>query len=351
VSVYLLDPTTDARWSDFVTAHAGASIFHSREWLETLSRTYGYRPLVLTTSAPGSSLTGGLPVCELGSWAAKRLVSLPFSDHCDPLFDRDEDRREILTFLKHRLDTGFWKSVELRPRSATLAADRPPATFRPTQRYCLHRLDLTPALERLYQSFHSSCMRRAIRRAGRERLEYEAGGSPALLANFYTLLLATRRRHGVPPQPLVWFKNLMGAFGDRLTIRMVSKAGRPVAGMMTLSGNHTMVYKYGCSDASCHKWGGMPFLFWRAIQEAKGQGLEQLDLGRSNLDQPGLITFKNHLGAACSTLTYYGLPATRESRPRLRVQQAARWFFERLPDPALTFAGRVLYKHFGSSIS
>ena len=63
----------------------------------------------------------------------------------------------------------------------------------------------------------------------------------------------------------------------RLAIHLASKDGQPVAGILTLSFKKTMVYKYGGSDAAHHRLGGMPFLFWRAIQGAKAQGIEELD--------------------------------------------------------------------------
>jgi hypothetical protein len=114
-----------------------------------------------------------------------------------------------------------------------------------------------------------------------------------------------------------------------------------------------MVYKYGGSDAAHHSMGGMPFLFWRAIQEAQAKGIETLDLGRSDLDQPGLITFKDHLGATRSPLTYYGLPAATHKapvvaaglvRPAARMSRSA---VRHLPDAALDLAGRLIYRHLG----
>ncbi len=41
---------------------------------------------VLTTCAPDAPLTDGVVFCEVDSWlTGRRLVSLPFSDHCEPL--------------------------------------------------------------------------------------------------------------------------------------------------------------------------------------------------------------------------------------------------------------------------
>jgi len=63
-----------------------ASVFHSRGWLEALKRTYGYEPIVLTTT-PDGPLSNGLVLCRVKTWLSRRLVSLPFSDHCDPLLN------------------------------------------------------------------------------------------------------------------------------------------------------------------------------------------------------------------------------------------------------------------------
>jgi lipid II:glycine glycyltransferase (peptidoglycan interpeptide bridge formation enzyme) len=92
----------------------------------------------------------------------------------------------------------------------------------------------------------------------------------------------------------------------------------------------------------------MPFLFWRAIQEAQAQGIEELDLGRSELDQSGLVAFKDHLGATRTTLTYYTCPKSRPGKAHAGpLARAARRVVPYLPDAALDLTGRLLYKHLG----
>ena len=95
-------------------------------------------------------------------------------------------------------------------------------------------------------------------------------------------MVTTRRRQNLPPQPLAWFRGLIGTFGNDLKIRVASKGDLPVAGILTLANKRCVVYKYGGSTASLNKFGGMAFLFWKTIQEAKDKGLEELDLGRSD---------------------------------------------------------------------
>src|SRR5216110_3070476 len=90
VPAYTLDPLLDPRWPEFLERHASASIFHSRGWLEALRRTYGYEPIAYTTSPPTVDLANGLVFCRIDSWlTGRRLVSLPFSDHTEPLVDSE----------------------------------------------------------------------------------------------------------------------------------------------------------------------------------------------------------------------------------------------------------------------
>jgi len=216
------------------------------------------------------------------------------------------------------------------------------------QRFYLHTLDLARPAEQVFNGFHHSSTQRAIRRAEREGLTYEAGQSESLLSSFYRLLRLTRRRHGLPPQPLAWFRNLVDCLGNRLTIHLASKNGTPVASILTLSFKKSMVYKYGGSDAAYHTLGGMPFLFWRAIQAAQAEGIEELDLGRSDLDQAGLVAFKDHLGATRTTLTYYIHPEGRTNTAHDgALARAARRVAGRLPDAVLDLTGRLLYRHLG----
>ena len=347
--VYELNPLTDARWADLVGRHPDASVFHAPAWLKALSRTYGYEPAVLTTAVPGKPLENGVVFCRVKSaLTGSRLVSLPFSDHCHPLASGQGELLELLQGLRGMAKSNGWKYMELRPAGELSAAVSAPAELAESSSFWLHILDLRPNEDALFRGFHKSCVQRKVQKSEKEGLTCEEGRSEGLLKMFYGLLLLTRRRHQLPPQPLVWFRNLRDCFGEALTIRIAMKDGQPVAGMLTLLHNKTLTYKYGCSDANFHNLGGMPFLFWHAIRDAKKKGAEQLDFGRSETDNPGLIAFKDHWGGRRFMLKYYRYPArpSEQGRPAWQVE-AGRAAFSMLPDFCLVAAGRLLYKHFG----
>jgi CelD/BcsL family acetyltransferase involved in cellulose biosynthesis len=342
------DPIRDPRWAHLLERHPSASIFHTPEWLDALRRTYGYEPFVATTST-SSRLENGIVVCRVKGWTSRRLVSLPFSDHCAPLVS---DPRELQDIVAGLLTIGHGRGrMELRPLSAPPAIDAALTDegVRAGRTYCLHRLDLRPDSGRIFAGFHPSSTQRAIRRAEREGVTYAVGTSDDLLAAFYRVLRMSRRRHGLPPPPIAWFRNLRATMGDRLALHVASHDGQPVAALLALSLKSTLFYKYGGSDAARHRLGAMPLLFWQTMRWAKDRGATELDLGRSDLDQPGLMVFKDHLGATRSRLTYYEHPSPRATATPgpAWLSRAAGRVFARLPDAALDLAGRLIYRHLG----
>jgi lipid II:glycine glycyltransferase (peptidoglycan interpeptide bridge formation enzyme) len=150
----------------------------------------------------------------------------------------------------------------------------------------------------------------------------------------------------LPPQPLSWFRALSAAFGHDLKIRVAFKDDLAVAAILTLSHKRSMTYKYGCSDARFNRFGGMPFLFWNTIQEAKDRGFEELDLGRSDTDNLGLIAFKEHLGATRTQLNYWTYPYQRRIGGSPWPKQLAHRLVPVVPVFALkALAG--MYRHVG----
>jgi CelD/BcsL family acetyltransferase involved in cellulose biosynthesis len=344
--IYEIDPLKDPRWCAFLKSHPRASVFHTIAWLEALRRTYGYKPIAFTTSPPGADLENGLVFCQVESWmTGSRLVSLPFSDHCELLVDDPTDQQHLLSALEHRFHEENWRYIEMRPlRKANL----PAGVFQECETYCFHQLDLSLDLDTLFRKFHKDSTQRKIRRAEREGINFEEGHSKSLLDAFYHLQLLTRRRHRLPPQPKRWFLNLIDCFGDALQMRVASKDGQPAAAILTLRFKDTLVYKYGCSDSQFNNLGGMHLLFWSSIQEAKKSGLQFYDLGRSDADNVGLITFKDRWGAERSTMTYTRFPPVR-SQPSGRdwKLQMAKHLFAHAPDTFLSLLGGFLYKHIG----
>ena len=341
--VFRIDPLTDDRWSILVERDPSSTIFHTRAWLRALRQTFGYEPKVFTLSAPNEELWNGIPFCEVRSWlTGRRLVGLPFSDHCDPL-GSDAEVNRLLQYLSLSFSEDQLKYVEIRPlRTLTTAG------FRRAEIFHLHLLDLQPDLYDIFRAFHKSSIQRTIRRAERLGIQISQGTSDWHLTNFYRLFVLTRRRLQVPPQPIEWFKNLASCLGSQMNISIALHEDKPIAAVVTLRHKDVVTYKYGASDERLHNLGGVSYLFWNAIRQAKLHGANIFDFGRSDLENVGLATFKGRWGAQSLELAYWRCGSIQSHKWKSQpIVRAAKWSIGRLPPAALIRLGRLLYRHVG----
>jgi hypothetical protein len=349
MDVYQIDPVGDPRWSEFLKKHPSASVFHTPGWLEALRRTYDYEPIAYTSSPPGAEIRNGLVFCRIDSWlTGRRLVSLPFSDHCEPLFGSPEELDVFVAHLQAEVKTQALKYLEVRPVNGSLYRSGGLSGFRPARRYPLHLIDLRPELHQIRQGFHKDSVLRRIRRAEQAGLVEKTGRSEALLSDFYRLLVLTRARHDLPPQPYKWFRNLIDCLGEALEIRLAYKDKTPLAAILTLRFKDVALYKYGCSDTRYKNLGATPLLLWRAIEYAKSTGAREFSLGRSDEDNAGLIAFKSHWTQHTTPLIYWRDPgpANLKSSEDWKIKMAKR-VFAVMPKQALAVTGRLIYRHIG----
>ena len=349
LSCYQLDPTKDGRWAELVDRHPKASVFHTAGWLTALRRTYGYDPVAFTTSSPTGELKNGILFCRIKSWlTGRRLVSLPFSDHCEPLCDSVDDLNFLIGYVQTTMERQRLRYLEVRPVNGNFGQTGYAGAFQPATRYFLHVLNLRSDLDNVFRSLDKDSVQRRIQRAERADLIENCGRSDELLKEFYALFVITRGRHRLPPIPYAWFRNVIECLGSALEIRVAYKGNIPVSAILTLRFKGTVYYKYGCSDARFHQFGATPWLLWRAIEAAKLNGANEFDMGRTEEDNLGLLAFKNHWVPEPKPLVYWRFPEAGSLRSangwKLNI---AKYVFSSMPDGLRTMAGRLIYRHIG----
>jgi hypothetical protein len=276
------------------------------------------------------------------------MVSLPFSDHCEPLCDSAEDMDFMLRYLQTALEHQDWKYLEIRPITGSFGQTREGIGFVPTAKYFLHTLDLRPDLEEVFRKLDRDSVQRRIQRAERARLDEVCGTSDRLLKDFYQLFVITRSRHQLPPIPLIWFRNLIKYHSTALEIRVAYKEEKPISAILTLRFKNVLYYKYGCSNEAFNKFGAIPWLLWNAIAAAKSSGATDFDMGRTEEGNTGLLTFKNKWVPCPQELVYWNFPVTSAigSVDDWKIKAAKR-IFSHMPDRLLAFTGRLIYRHIG----
>jgi CelD/BcsL family acetyltransferase involved in cellulose biosynthesis len=296
----LLRPLHDSRWSAFVAAQPCALPFHHPSWASMLAECYGFRAFCLTVADRSGTILAGIPVIEVGGRVSRRRwVSLPFTDICPPLAADGAPPDLIARLDDARRGFGVPR-MEIRAKVAG-------GTAQPDGVFLTHELALDRPGEEIFASLHPNQVRRNIRRAERAGVVIRTGRVEADVTTvFYRLHTRTRRRLGVPVQPLRYFRLLWRRLLEpgHGTVMIAELAGVPVAAAVFLAAGGTCVYKYGASDE--RHWTARPnhLLFWEAIRWAAARGCRTFHFGRTDLPDRGLREFKSRWGTVERDLTY-----------------------------------------------
>src|SRR5579872_4796034 len=116
----------DAPWSPRLAGQAQSCFSYQPAWHALIAKLYGYKVISLTTTNAEGQITGFLPLCTLSSpLTGRRLVSLPFSDHC-PLLAEDEQRaNDLIERAVHLALVRKARYLELRPGMSQIIEQRP----------------------------------------------------------------------------------------------------------------------------------------------------------------------------------------------------------------------------------
>jgi lipid II:glycine glycyltransferase (peptidoglycan interpeptide bridge formation enzyme) len=299
VEMRTIDPF-GSEWDQLALSHPDASFFHSSAWARTLAKTYGHKPFYLSFFSSGAP-QALVPMMEVTSaFTGRRGVGLPFSDCCSPLLFRNGDKSFILSSLSALASEHAWKYFELRdPRSLELSVD-------PAIQYFSHSLNLQPGPDALFAGF-ASPVRRAIRKAEKSNLSVRISQSLDSVLDFFDLHGQTRRRHGLPPQPLSFFRNLLEE-AIRPGLGFVVQAihgNRCIAAAIFFQFGRTAIYKFGASELKLQEVRANNLVMWEGIRFLARSGCESLHFGRTSLINVGLRRFKLGWGAAEELIRYF----------------------------------------------
>lgn len=361
--VQTLDPLSCGDWDALLAEHPDATIFHTSAWAQTLVDTYGFIPRYLV-QRDEHRLLSLLPLMEIGSrWIGHRCVSLPFTDSCSPLFcaslqatqqavhQASEHRTESLHALAAtepllgsalRLAQSLGcKSIEFRDCKRWASQALTSVSFHG------HVVPLILSEEQQLQRC-SPAMRRALRKAGRSPLHLKEGREWADVETYYSLHCQSRRRHGLPPQPIDFFRNIQRQILARgLGFVLLAFAGdTPVAGAVFFGFGRNALYKFGASSDSHLELRPNNLVLWQGIRRCAELGFSALDLGRTSLDNEGLRRFKLGLGGE-ECLIHYVCQDLRSGRIVVTPDRASGWhsrIFRRLPLPLSRALGVLLYR-------
>jgi hypothetical protein len=307
-----------------------------------LSKTYGHQPFYLRCFQ-GCEVVALVPVMEVRSpLTGRRGVCLPFADFCGPLIFSEDGSQPAFDQLSELARQRKWKYFEVRGGKG-FGGSAVPALA-----HYGHTLDLRGGLEILLTRLKSSA-RRALRKAERSGLSVQVVRTREAILDFYHLHIRTRRRHGLPPQPVSFFLNIYDeVIKPGLGFIVVTHGGlRPIAAAVFFQFGKKAIFKFGASDERLQELRANNMIMWEGIRFLAQSGASTLHFGRTSLENDGLRRFKLTWGTKEERIEY--LKFDTLARAWVSGQEVASGFheaiFSRLPSALNRLAGAIIYPH------
>jgi len=186
--------------------------------------------------------------------------------------------------------------------------------------------------------------RAEVRRAFDFGLEVRIGRSVADRAAHHAVYAESVRNLGTPVFPRSLFDAVLDRFGEEADILTVFHQRRPIASVLSLYFNGSVMPYWGGGVAEARRWRANDLMYFALMSHARARGCDRFDFGRSKLGT-GAFAFKKNWGFAPTPLRYYTRTAAgAEPRqidplsPKYRLQVAAwrklpLWIANRLGPP------------------
>ena len=349
----ILDPVTDPRWNTFVEGHPFGLICHHSRWKQVLEESFPHMKGYYL-ALPGhekDSIRAALPLFEIKSiLTGKRLVSIPFATHCDPLISSPEDMRELLDAALALSKTLGISRIELKVSASAprIHDDRMGIMVS----HKSHELSLEADPEELMKTF-SKQVKRKIKLFQNTGFALRNAEKNTDIEEFYQLYVKTRKRLGLPPQPYVFFYSLWEKFSysNNISILLARYKGQLIAGLIMLKFKDRCSWEYLASDASFQNLHTNYFILWEAIKVAHAEGYRIFDFGRTGISNEGLMTFKGLWGTTVVDLPELYYPKKAFSMVSYHEgsvpYKIVREINKKLPDPLFKYIGNFVYRHLG----
>jgi lipid II:glycine glycyltransferase (peptidoglycan interpeptide bridge formation enzyme) len=344
LDIQIVNPIEYEGWDNLILSHPDYSFFHSSAWAKVLSEAYGYTPLYFTV-INRDGIEALIPAMEVNSFlTGRRGVSLPFTDYCEPMINDGIKFQDLMDSVTEYGKKAAWRYLEFRGGKNLYPFPLSSCTF------LGHTLNLSDKENQTFSNFRDST-KRTIKKAMKEGVEVNINYSPESIREFYRLNCMTRKRHGLPPQPYLFFKKVY----DHIICKklgfvvLASFHDKPIAGGVYFHFGEKAVYKYGASDLNYQNLRANNLVMWEAVKWCCQSGFKHFCFGRTEPENQGLIQFKSGWGTTEQEIRYYRYDLKKNVfvNPTSKLTGFYNTIFRKIPIPVLNIIGASLYKHVG----
>jgi len=341
-NLQVVDPTKDGSWDEMLSSWSDATIFHTSMWARTLASSYGYKCIYVCDPDRTQLI---VPMMEVRSWlTGNRAISLPFTDTCQILLRPSGTIQPFLDYLKNLAMESRWKYIEFR------SGQWPYGEIPHSSYFYVHELELTKGVDQLFKGLRSST-KRNIKKAIKQGVEIQHSTSFDSLKEFYRLNCITRKRHGLPPQPFQFFKNLFKNVIEKGhgVFVMAKYESRVIASAFFMHFGERAIYKYGASSMELQHLRPNNLIMWEAISYFAQKGCKYFHFGRTEPENKGLLQFKRGWRPEEKIFYYYKYDVGKRDFVKASSlgsgQSLTNKIFSKMPISVLRLIGEVLYPH------
>lgn len=354
VEILTIEQAESKGWDNMVADHPMGSVYQHTAFGKVIASTFGHvKPYYIALVDKNDRYVGGLVLFLVKSWlTGNRLVSIPWACYGDPMTS-SVGEFEILFIevleLSQRVKASY---VEIKARNSTgLLADT--NLMIPVYYNKSHFLDLTKGLNAVWDGFHRRSIKQKIKRAERNGIRVRFARSEQEVISFYQIFGKNRRRLGLPPQKLEFFRNIWKYMVPRgLAHFMIAhKQDQLVGALCNFTFKETVFLSYIATEELLHRCGIGQYLFWAAIRAASEKGLKIVDFGKTPQYASGLTQYKKKwgVGELEAPVFYYPRVAgvsSYEDEQKL-LYRAMRSFWRTAPPRLSRIASKFFYRHTG----
>ncbi len=334
-----IDPLSGTEWDSLVDQTAEPQFFHYSSWAKTLIDTYSFKPLFYSTVSEKSCTMPFIQVKSLKG--KKKAIALPFSDGCDIVCKSIYHEKLVNALLGEAKRLGL-DTLEFRGTETFAPLGEP------SHSYWGHRLDLTVGEKKLWADLASST-RRNIRKAQKESVSVAFHDDLKSVHEFYRLHCITRKRHGLPPQPIRFFDNIHKHLisGGKGKVALATAGGKVVAGAVYLFTKKSALFKFGASDKNQQHFRANDLVMWEAIRSFSEKGYKVMSFGKTEKYHEGLCRYKEGFGGVRVQLNdhVYDVSSGKKLLEAPSVHGIHNKVFRRMPISILRFCGEMLYRY------
>jgi hypothetical protein len=341
-SLGVINPIKYQGWDELLLSHPDHSIFHTAGWARVLIDSYGFTPHYFLCVEDGK-IAVAMPMMEIRNFGTgTRGVSLPFSDYCDPLLSGNVRLQDVLgNAIEYGKKRGL-TSLEIRTRKEV------PEEISPYGYYFHHDLDITEGEEKLFSRFRGSNQRN-IKNATRKGVEVKFQTSLEAVEKYYALHCGTRKRHGLPPQPFSFFRNIQKHILSKGNgfVALAYYRGESIAGGIYIHSGEKALFKFGASEVRYQELRANNLIMWEAIRWYSRNGFRNFSFGRTDPENEGLRNYKRGWGSNENKIANikYDVKNNKYSNKKKITYGFHNKIFNHLPISISRLIGGMIYKY------